>query len=156
MQQERYWLAEEPRGELYRSLIEVGRQFASRVILVVHPNLDLSDHAQAVLEQLQPWLESSEIGTEWPGTMLLGGETARVDEYALTWESSEVIADAADRLYAWIQPELPEDLSLLRDNGRPWLVTIAHEQEAFLSLTAEEYSALREQSPGLVRMLVPE
>ena len=156
MQQERYWFAEEPRGELYRSLIEVGRQFASRVILVVHPNLDLSDPAQAVLDRLQPWLESSEVGTEWPGTMLLGGETARVDEYALAQESYQVIAEAADHLYAWMQPELPEDLSLLRDNGRPWLVTIAHEQEAFLSLTAQEYGALREGSPDLVRLLVPE
>lgn len=156
MKLERYWFAEEPRGELYHSLIEIGRQSASRMILVLHPKLDLSDHAQAVLEQLQPWLESSEIGTEWPGTMLLGGETARVDEYALTAESSAVIAEAAEHLYAWVQPELPEDLSLLRDNGRPWLVTIAHEHESFLSLTAEEYIALGEQSPGLVRMLVPE
>jgi hypothetical protein len=97
---------------------------------------------------------SSEIKTEWPGTTLYEGETALVDEYSLTWDSAEVLADAADRLYAWVQPTLPEDLSILRSDGEAWLVSIGHEKEAFLCLTAEEYNLLREQSSILDPMLV--
>jgi hypothetical protein len=154
MTHRRYWFVEEPEGESYRALIGLGLRLATRIVLVVRPNLGLGDSAKTVLDRLRQWLVSSETKAEWPGTKLYEGETARVDEYSLTWDSAEVLADDADRLYAWVQPTLPEDLSLLRSDGEAWLVTIAHEKEAFLSLTAEEYNLLQEQSPVLARLLV--
>jgi hypothetical protein len=154
MEQRRYWFTEEPQGESYAGLITLGLQFADRILLVVRPNLGLADSATAVLERFRQWRVSSQAKTEWPGTKLYEGETARVDEYSLAWESAEVLTHAADRLYAWVQPSLPEDLSLLRSDGEPWLMTIADEKEAFLFLTSEEYHQVREQSPIVARLLL--
>ena len=50
---------------------------------------------------------------------------------------------------AWRQPDLPEDLCLLRADGSPWLATIAHEADGFLLLSEAEREDLNTRVPAL-------
>jgi hypothetical protein len=51
------------------------------------------------------------------------------------------------RLFGWRQPELPEDLALLREDGTAVLASICHEHDAYLQLTDEEYERVVEAIP---------
>jgi hypothetical protein len=87
--------------------------------------------------------------SEWPGTRLLGrNDEARVLRYELNATTLERLAAAADRLYAWEHPGLPEDLFLERA-AMPWLTSIAHERAAFITMTSEEANALRGSVPDI-------
>jgi hypothetical protein len=79
--------------------------------------------------------------SEWPGTKLLSG-TARVYSFDFDNDVAGLLRRAASGLFDWQQPLLPEDLALLRDDGSPWLTTIAHEHDAFLSLSEDEIGKL--------------
>jgi hypothetical protein len=48
-----------------------------------------------------------------------------------------------------VHPDLPEDLSFVRADGTPLLVTIAHEQDGYLELTREDYDVFRHAFPEL-------
>jgi hypothetical protein len=76
-----------------------------------------------------------------------------VNQYRLDEASVPLLADAADGLFDWVQPALPEDLCLLRLDGTPWLVNIAHEEEAWLMLPDEEYQQLVGKLPQLAAHL---
>jgi hypothetical protein len=79
-----------------------------------------------------------------------------VATYQLTSEVVAALTTAATGLYDWQQPELPEDLCLLRDEDDPWLVSIAHEGDAFVSVDEVELEELRRRVPRFAAVLVPE
>ncbi len=64
-------------------------------------------------------------------------------------ECAELLKQATDRLYGWLQPALPEDLCLLRADGSEWLVTIAHEHTSYLCLSSGEHTRLVNAIPQL-------
>lgn len=73
----------------------------------------------------------------WPGTVLLDG-TARCLRYLCTPRSRDIILSATDSLFSWLQPQLPEDLSLFRRDGSVLLESIAHERLASVYLLDDE------------------
>jgi len=77
------------------------------------------------------------------------GLMATIYRFRLCNESAQLLK-AVDSLYAWQHPEFPEDLCLLRPDGTPWLVTIAHEKDAFLELTAVERLKILSELPGIL------
>lgn len=68
---------------------------------------------------------------------------------ALSAVVTDVLADAATSLYAWRQPELPEDLAFLRADGSVVLATIAHERDAFMELAPHEAARASDAVPWL-------
>jgi hypothetical protein len=70
--------------------------------------------------------------------------------YRLTSESSDLLKDAATGLYAWQEPDLPEDLHLLRADGTTWLGSVAHHRDGWLEVDGEEYRQVMESIPELV------
>jgi hypothetical protein len=64
-----------------------------------------------------------------------------------------VLKKATNALYGWVQPELPEDLCLLRDEKEAWLVSIAHERDSYLCLSEDERSRLLDALPQLAALL---
>src|SRR4051794_17935145 len=94
-----------------------------------------------VLDPLEPFPIAREERFEWPGTHVLG-HTASVCRHRLNGDVVEVLLDAADALYDWQQPGLPEALCVLRDDGTPWLASIAHEEDAWFELTEPEHEHL--------------
>jgi hypothetical protein len=81
------------------------------------------------------------------------GHTASVSSYRLDPGLVEALAGAVAGLYQWRQPELPEDLCLLRPDGSPWLVTIAHERDGYFTLDDAERAALVAALPSIEPLL---
>ena len=104
------------------------------------------------MEKLGPHLLSVTQETEWPGTRLFD-DTATVHRFSFNFETAQILKDAAGRLYDWIQPHLPEDLSILRHDGSPWLVTITHERYSSVYLNDAEYQEFGQNAPTLIKSL---
>ena len=144
-----YDLIEEPRGEIYRKLVDCALIYCDVVLLVV-PGSKPTKSTLETLERLSPFLSRKSEESEWPGTKLLGaGAGATVYYYRFTSESAAVLKNITSSLYSWCQPKLPEDLCFLRIDQSPWLVSIAHEQDSYLELTEDERSQLAKLLPEL-------
>jgi hypothetical protein len=108
----------------------------------------LDEHGAGVLTALNPFVTGREETNSWPGTELISERTATIIRFELTNQTVEVLARASG-LFAWVQPSLPEDLSILRDDGSAWLTTIAHERDAYLQIDTSELESLKSAIPGL-------
>lgn len=151
-------LLAEPTGDLYRELLDFAVGECRTALLVVRKSPPLAPQGRELLNRLKPFLASKEESKVWPGTELSPGadpqfvalvETASVYRYDYEPECAEFFKQTTDRLYAWLQPELPEDLCLLRDDGSEWLVTIAHEHDCYLCLSCEEHARLVNAIPQI-------
>lgn len=127
--------------EMYHRVLRFSPQVCSKFVLVIRPDIPLSPLGQSVLTDLQPHLIRREEASRWPGTALLKG-SASVLYFGLNPNTLSVITSNAPHPFAWCQPSLPEDLSLLRADESPWLVTTAHEHDLYFSLTDEERASL--------------
>jgi len=81
-------------------------------------------------------------------------ETADVLTFRLERAVVALLAEHASSLYDWRQPELPEDLCLLREDGDAALVTIAHEHDAYLILSPAELDRLEAEIPQVAATLI--
>lgn len=143
-----YNLVDDVKGEAYLRLLHHALSYCDSFILVIRHSLDVNATAQAVLNRLEPFVIRREESNEWPGTHLLDS-TAQVNTFKLSPPTASVLAEVAEGLFSWAQPELPEDLCLIRKDGNPWLVTIAHEEDAYLVLSPEESAVLTKSIPTL-------
>ena len=142
-------LSQEPRGAVYRRLLDHARSGCEYALLVVREeDWPPGGSSATAIEALSPFLVSSEKRSEWPGTVLIAG-TATVFNYKLTDDSVGVLKREAEGLYDWSAPELPEDLCLLRADLSPWLVSIAHERDGYLQLSDDELVELLRSAPDL-------
>jgi hypothetical protein len=147
-----YTFASEPAGKTYSLLLSSAVGLCKRTLLVVRPDLGLSSAGADLLERLRPHGLRAHARSSWPGTVLVQG-SASVHESAFNATVARTLHSAAQRLFQWRQPELPEDLCLLREDGSPWLTTIAHEQEAYLSLSDAELEKLNRRFPEFTSTL---
>lgn len=136
-------------GAHYRELLEIAQLHCRQFLCVVRPSLDLSEQAAAFLARCQPYLLLKTARSEWPGTQLLE-DVATIYTFELGDYTASLLREAADGLQSWLQPDLPEDLCLLRANGTPWLVSITHEGDYYFELSAAERSSLQGHLPWLV------
>jgi hypothetical protein len=149
-----YDFIEEPRGEALGKLLRALSRHASSATVVVRDDPELSDVGRAVLSRLALHLVERNRASSWPGTTLLD-EEATVFCFALSAEVLDELSCAAEGLYGWQQPTLPEDVALLRADGTAILGSVAHEHDAFLELSDEELESLVANVPGLVEMIRP-
>ena len=138
----------ELRDDLYRGLIAAGSRRGLTALLVVRDGARLGPAGRELLTALGPALIAETVSNEWPGTRLLSG-TATLRRFQLNAASAALLTDAAESLYDWVQPALPEDLCFLRPDGTPWIVTIAHERDAYFELSLAEQQELLTELPQL-------
>lgn len=147
-----YRIAREPAGARYRSLIDAALRYGETLLLVERPRIGLEKRGSELLAKLEAHLIEVAQQSEWPGTVLLD-HTATVYRYRFNFASAQILKDEADRLYNWVQPELPEDPCILRKDGSPWLTTITHEGYAGVDLDLPEYEAFKQDAPLLIKSL---
>lgn len=135
------WLSTEPRGDDYAGLLRAMLHVCDRALLVVRDGIAVNLACERKLAHLAAWRLRSDRRAAWPGTTLLSG-SALVTEYRFDEEACAVLTELADGLYDWQQPSAPEDLALVREDGRAALVTVAHERDGYLDLTREELARL--------------
>lgn len=147
-------LLAEPVGDLYRQLLDFAVGDCRVALLVVHKTPPLGGSGSALVRQLEPFLRSKEESREWPGTETGDiGDPALVLRYDYGLECAQLLKQATNRLYGWLQPELPEDLSLLRDDGSAWMTTLVHDHDGYLCLSPDEKARLVGAIPGIARRL---
>jgi hypothetical protein len=154
IEQESVTITSEPRGELYRALLGEALRHCDHFTVVQRSERQIGESAETLLLELSSHLRQERAVTEWPGTKLLGG-TATLREYDLSEASAAILARAVEGLYDWCQPERPEDLIFWRASGAPWLVSIAHERDAYLEVTPAERDELLRTLPALATALEP-
>jgi hypothetical protein len=148
METKTYDLLAEPAGGLYHGLLDFAASLCPLALLVIRPEMDLAEGGRRLLASLEPFVDSRMKSSSWPGTELLGDQ-AELVYFRLESGSSRFLKGAVQGLYGWQQPELPEDLCLLRADREPWLTTIAHESDASLQLTDWEKAQLLKALPQL-------
>src|SRR5262245_29605026 len=123
MERHAYTLRTEPVGAVYSRLLGSALRECQFALLVVRQDMELSTRGVQVVDLLTPFFYHVADVDCWPGTQLFQS-TARVHHFKFNQESLFVLQKFSTRLYEWIQPDLPEDLCLLRGPDEPWLVSI--------------------------------
>ena len=136
----------EPQGETYAQLLSWLAARFDQAQVIRRLDLPLDRSATEVVNQIEPDVIDKKLCSEWPGTMLNGHE-AEVVRFHLNGKSLRVLLQSAHGLFDWQQPELPEDLAVLRSDGEAILLTIAHEGLWVLTLTDRELSLLQVEAP---------
>lgn len=149
-----YRIGLEPEGEVYAGLLVAALKASNSGLLVVRDTIELAPSGAAILARLQSFTFRKRRDRRWPGTTLSEPE-ATIYQFVLCAESIEVLRQAVNALYEWQQPERPEDLTFLRVDETPWLISIAHEGEAFIVVSEEELESIRTELPGF-GPLIPE
>lgn len=144
-------MVQEPRGEVMARLLRALGQHSSVAMMVLRDDFELDESARALLTRLAPNLIERKRSCSWPGTVLLSEEATILRFVVNDAAVGELIA-AADGLFEWKHPALPEDLALLRGDGTVIYGSICHEGDAFLDLTDEEYETLCASVPELATM----
>lgn len=124
-------LESEPKGNVYRELIDIASSVCSQFILVIRDSINLNDNAIKSLSDLKPFLQETKQQQEWPGTQLLR-DTATVNYYLLNEKSKQILNSYTNNLYSWVQPDLPEDLSFIKSDGKAWLINTSHENFSYV------------------------
>ena len=135
-------LAGDLTGQSYLALLNLARRTQSLVGLVLREQLKFSAAAMQIVADLEPSLVEERLTDEWPGTRLFGSQAwyrlYRCDDHSLP------ILARAERLYGWLNPEFPEDLSCHLPTGECWLMSVAHEQQGRLELGSLDPSEIAE------------
>jgi hypothetical protein len=148
MNQKNYVLPSNIEGQIYRDLLSFSAGYCDKFILVLRDTVGLNKNAIKAVKMLSPFLVSTSEKSSWGGTILLTG-TATVNEYKFSNDSLELILALSNDLYDWVQPNLPEDLGLIRDDNSPFLSSVTHDLEAVLTLSSSEIDLLEKNIPKL-------
>ncbi len=143
-----YNLRTEPTKEIYRKLLLYSLKYCGSFILVLRSTILQSPSAKKIIKKLEPYVLKISEDSEWPGTKLTDN-TATVYKFKLNRSTLKLLLESAQSLYSWIQPNLPEDLCIIRLNNEPLLVTISHEKDGYLELTPVEKEDLLTKIPEL-------
>jgi hypothetical protein len=129
-------ITNEPTNQTYQDLLDLAFEICDEFILVVRPYAISNDNARLLLTKLESSLLIIKKQNEWPGT-LTRGAPAKVYYYRVNEESKRIIKEAANSLYSWIPPELPDDLTFYKQ-GKPWLTNTAHEEQSSIETEDEQ------------------
>lgn len=107
-------LNNEPKQQTYNKLIDYCISNCSFFSFVIRNDETLTDTCLQIVSKFNPYLATQFMTQQWPGTILLSDQTATLFKYRLNPESGELLKNVASRLYQWLHPDLPEDLSFYK------------------------------------------
>lgn len=145
-----------PAGPVYDELLAAGLHGASELCLMMQPRKNTSSQCRAVLARLESFLARAEDISAWPGSQLHSGYFSTRYVYAVNDQVIDIVRAAADSLFDWINPDLPEDPHFLRADGATWLGSTTHEEYAWLELSDLEWVDLSARWSELAGALRPE
>lgn len=140
-----YWeLTENPTGEVYRELIDALCTDSDQFYFITRKELRYNPQ---ILAQFEPYIIKTYQTKEWANT-LTRGPAAIVYVMASNPETSQLLQQAADSLYDWVAPNLPEDLTFLKNNFA-WFTCTTHERFGGFSIRSDYYKHLMCEIPGI-------
>ena len=139
-------------GPLYEALVRSAAEFAVMAGLIIRSDeVQLDEKGAGLIEALKPHMLRTERVQSWPGSQLFGERTSIRHLYGLTHASLDLLLNGTDEMFGWINPYLPEDLHLLREDGSTVLGTIAQENDVWLELSDDELHVLLTKAPDILR-----
>lgn len=140
-----YWdLIENPRGEIYKNLVKVLCHHSDKFYFITRKELEYN---QDIITQFAPYCIETYKTKKWAGT-----ETKGPAATVYIMESNEATYDLlvqnASSLYDWVAPELPEDLTFIKNNFT-WFTCTSHEEYASFSIRSNYYKKLILKINGL-------
>ena len=130
-------------GELYAALLRALATLATTIGMIIRSDkVTLTPRAAGLLAALEPYLIRIEQVEEWPGTRLVGGRTSLRYLYRLTPSSLNLALEASNDIFEWVNPNLPEDIHFLRQDGSTVLGSIAQEDAVWLDIGDDELQLL--------------
>jgi hypothetical protein len=126
--------------EDYSGLLEQIGRFASVAGFVIDGESSrYSSLAHAVIHEVEGEFVTIETDLDhWPGTTKIVQSDATRYLFHLTPATSRILTHSARSLFEWKNPRLPEDLHFMRADRSVVLGNVAHENYAWLELSAEE------------------
>lgn len=134
---EEWYITENPKGEIYRSLMRVLCDYSDTFYFVTRKELTYDKY---VLKQFKPYIIKKYKTKEWAGTITLG-PAATVYEVDANEETYQLLVQLTDNLYDWVAPSLPEDLTFIKNNFE-WFYSTTHEEYAHFSFRSQFYKDL--------------
>ena len=137
-------LTENPMGNTYRQLLEVLCDYSDTFYFITRKELTYN---QKILEQFKPHMIETYQTKEWANTITLG-PPATVYVMDANRDSCELMKTLSHSLYDWVAPNLPEDLTFIKNNFA-WFTCTTHEESGGFSIRSEFYRNLIGQIQGL-------
>jgi hypothetical protein len=125
------FIKKDPKDKAYRDLIDLAFDVCDTFMLVVRKDIFFNQNVEYLLEELKDSLIEDKEQWEWCGTKLFGGTPAQVYYYNTDKKARELIKTVTNSLHSWVHPDLPEDLSFIK-NGKPWLINTSHEFQSYI------------------------
>ncbi|MBZ9626413.1 stage III sporulation protein AH [Clostridium sp. FP2] len=124
-------IEKDAKDKTYRDLIDFAFEACDTFILVVRKSMFFNQNVDYLLEELKYSLIEVKDQWDWPGTFLAGGAPGQIYYYNTDNKAREIIKTVTSSLHSWVHPDLPEDLSFIK-NGKPWLINTSHEFESYI------------------------
>ncbi|MGM1047483.1 MAG: leucine-rich repeat domain-containing protein [Bacillota bacterium] len=135
------------KGEAYRRLIDYVME-RSRFFVLAN-RYGMAESGEKVLTALKPFfIEKRRMGEMYPDNAIAYSEGTYYI-YKCCSEAGEILKEIADGLFAWQNPNLPEDLCFWDERENDYLYVVAHEEMAGMNLDEAEAAALAKSIPGL-------
>lgn len=141
---ELWFLTVHPEGDVYRKLIRTLIDYSDKFYFVTRKELK---YDKKIIKQFEPYIINKYKTKVWAGTITLG-PAATVYEIKANEETYLLLSDLANSLYEWVAPNLPEDLTFMK-NDFTWFFTTTHEEFAAFQFRSEYYKNLVFQIEGL-------
>ena len=140
-----YWeLTENPSGEVYKNLIDVLCTYSDTFYFITRKELRYNP---LILEQFEPYIIETYKTKEWANT-LTAGPPATVYLIQSNPETCKILQQSANSLYEWVAPNLPEDLTFIKNNFE-WFTCTTHEEFGGFLIRSEYYKKIMSQIHGL-------
>lgn len=140
-----YWeLVENPAGETYKQLMKVLCDHSDKFYFITRKEWTYNPE---ILEQLKPYTLETYKTKKWANT-ITKGPAATVYVIEANPITCKLLQQSANTLYDWVAPDLPEDLTFIKNNFA-WFSCTTHEEFGGFSIRSEFYRKLLDQITGL-------
>ncbi|SDZ63472.1 hypothetical protein SAMN05421736_12352 [Evansella caseinilytica] len=140
-----YWdLTENPAGLIYKEFIKVLCDYSDAFFFVTRKELKYN---QEILDTFHPYVIHRYQTNEWANT-IAKGSPATVFVFAANADTCHLLQQSANALYDWVAPNLPEDLTFIK-NRFEWFTSTTHEKDACFSIRSEYYRNIIHTIEGL-------
>lgn len=140
-----YWeLLENPQEETYKRLMKVLCDHSDKFYFVTRKELSYNEE---IIAQYKPYFLEIYKTKKWAGTETTGPE-ATVYVVEINKETYKMLISHANSLFEWVAPELPEDLTFIK-NEFEWFFSTTHEEFAAFSIRSEYYKNIMMSIEGL-------
>lgn len=130
-----YFTSENLEGSNYIEFIEFACRHSQSFSLVVRDPEGKYNNYLPELATIEEFCISSTFTNTWPSCSM--GSTVEYKKYIINNQTKSFLISKADRLFDWLESELPEDLTFY-NNDVFWVVTTSHEDLCYIHAYNDE------------------